>query len=690
MSKRSIPTAIALVLAAFAIAIVVLSPAQDASAAAGDGGWVDHPGLVPDSPEGGYPIIQDTAPGTPNQTRAIDLIGNYIISGGDFTTIELQNGTFVSQPYLAIVDWRTKELVCTDLDVDDEVWSIAPGPDENTAVIGGRFDKVNGADGVDRTRNKIALIDLETCSVDKTWIVSGLNGKVTELAVRNNRLFLGGDFTQVEGLAIERLAEVSLDTGTHNPAMNFVFDGELSRAIVGMEVSPAGDRLGIVHRATSIAGQSMRGTAIFNIANPAAPSLTNHRMSTAANSYTYYYDIQDGSFSPDFTKIGLANGTATVSDYVSVIPTTEAAGQLLWQHFMRDSSFGIALTNDIAYVTGHFCKIDEGPGATTAMAPNSGPSTCTGVQFAGGAWRTQLAALDINTGTPLTWNPGNDALVGGRALTVVNRGLLVGFDGDRSDDIRTGTTAFFDFGAPEDPRVGQTCSAVVNGLDVNVSWDAVPGVTSYVVRRNTSWLASPGNVTSYTDTPPAGTHTYYIRTTLNDAQWTTTCSPTVTVNPPGDFQTCSALLNGDDSITLSYTGIPGENSYNIRRNGSFTANVGANLTYTESPGDGVFTYVIRSRINGVTTNTTCAPTITIDVPQPPAQTCTATDNGNGTITLVWDAIAGEDKYTIRRNNSWIGDLTNGELTYTATGHAAGDDYVIRSRMAGVTTNATCA
>ncbi len=690
MSKRVVPTVIALALVIFAIALVALSPANEASAAAGDGGWVDHPGLVPDTPERDYPIIRDDAAGLPLQTRAIDLIGNYIISGGDFTTIELQDGTLVSQPYLAIVDSRTKDLVCTNLDVDDAVWSIAPGPRDNTAVIGGRFDKVTGADGVERTRNKIALIDLETCSVDKTWIVSGLNGKVTELAVRNNRLFLGGDFTQVEGLANERLAEVSLDTGTHNPAMNFIFDGELSRAIVGMEVSPAGDRLGIVHRATSIAGQSMRGTAIFNISNPAAPSLTNHRMSTAANSYTYYYDIQDGSFSPDFTKIGIANGTATVSDYVSVIPTTEAAGQLTWQHFMRDSSFGIALTNDIAYVTGHFCKIDEGPGATAIMAPNSGPSTCTGsIGFAGGAWRTQLAALDINTGTPLTWNPGNDAFVGGRAITVVNRGLLVGFDGDRVDNIRTGTTAFFDFGAPEDPRVNQTCSAVVDGLNVNVSWDAVDGVTSYVVRRNARWLASPGNVTSYTDTPPAGTHTYYIRTTLDGVQWDTTCSPTVTVDPPGDFQTCTAVLNADDSITISYTAIPGEDSYNIRRNGSFVANVGASLSYTESPGDGVFTYVVRSRINGATTNTTCSPTITVDIPEPPAQTCAVTDNGDGTVTLTWDAIAGEDVYTVRRNNSWIETLSNGELTYVAAGHTAGDEYVIRSRMAGVTTNTTC-
>jgi hypothetical protein len=161
MSKRISPIVAALALSIFAITVIATGSAPDASAAAGDGGWIDHPGLVPSTPETGYPIILDSPAnnGLARQTREIDLIGNYIVSGGDFMTVELQNGTLVSQPYLAIFDWRTKDLVCTDLDVDDEIWAIAPGPDANTAIIGGRFNKVNGADGVERTRNKIATID---------------------------------------------------------------------------------------------------------------------------------------------------------------------------------------------------------------------------------------------------------------------------------------------------------------------------------------------------------------------------------------------------------------------------------------------------------------------------------------------------------------------------------------------------
>ena len=46
---------------------------------------------------------------------------------------------------------------------------------------------------------------------------------------------------------------------------------------------------------------------------------------------------------------------------------------------------------------------------------------------AGIAQIAECAALDIEDGTPLTWNPGNDALRGASALTVV------GITGKRSN-----------------------------------------------------------------------------------------------------------------------------------------------------------------------------------------------------------------------------------------------------------------
>lgn len=599
-------------------AIAVVAGSSTADAAAGDGPWIEHPGLVPEVPQRNYPATLTTPfnDGFPRQTLAIDMIGPYIVSGGDFQQIRLTNGQTVTQPHLAIYDSRDRSLACQNLDVDDEVLAIAPGPEANTAIIGGRFDRITGSDGVERGRNKIALIDLEDCSVDKTWIVGGLNGRVTELAVTGNRLFVAGDFTNAEGTGIGNLIEVSHDAGVLNQNFDPNFGGARSRAVVGMEASPDGSRLAIVHRATSIMGQSLRGTAIFNISNPNNITLTAHRTSQNAGVgdgqgtvFNRFDRIQDGTISPDFSTIVIAQGPGSDQDYVTAIPTVEQTTDELWQLFMRDTTFSAAATNDVVYVAGHFCRIDRGTNNGPVLGPNGGPNVCDGLDEPDGAFRTQIAALDLDTGTPLNWNPGTNALVGGRALAIVDRGLLAGFDGDRSNNRFVGTTAFFDFGAPDepdDPRDDLVCTATVNGGTVNLSWNQVDGVTSYVVRRNSSWLASPGNVDSFTDNPPSGTHSYLLRTRIDDDPRDVTCTPSVTVD--AQDQTCTAVLRNDGSIELDWTAVPGENSYNVRRNGRWIATVAGGATaYVDEPDSGTFTYVIRSRRQGVNTITTCDP-----------------------------------------------------------------------------------
>jgi len=116
---------------------------------------------------------------------------------------------------------------------------------------------------------------------------------------------------------------------------------------------------------------------------------------------------------------------------------------------MRDSTFGIGISNNAVYVGGHFCKPDGGPGLSEEMTPVSGHNTCTGTElFTGGVWRSHLAALSLTDGTPLTWNPGQNSFTGARDITVTSRGLLVGYDGEKTNDKLVGATAFFDFGPP--------------------------------------------------------------------------------------------------------------------------------------------------------------------------------------------------------------------------------------------------
>ncbi len=693
-----IPIVLALCLVALGVAHFI-GRAPGASAA--EVNWVDHPSVVSQIPERGYPIIRyvdqvDSRNRRP-QSYAADLVGNYIVSGGNFQQIELQNGSLITQSYLSVVDWRTKEQVCTNLDVDDEVLAITAGPRDNTAYIAGRFDKVNGADGIERTRNKIALINMDDCSVDATFAPTGANGKITDLTVVGSRLFAGGDFTSIGGVNQTFVAELDQISGATKTAFNPVFTSVgLSSPIRGLGTNPAGTRLIVAGRFGSVSDSlgntvSNTVTSIIDISG-GTPVVTAHSFNYPHAEYQGRIrgtSLQDADISPDGTKIGLAFGTATVSDYVYLVPTIESPTAAAWQHYSRDSNFAVSLSNNAMYIAGHFCKIDSGPGTTATLAPNSGPSTCTGsTDFAGGAWRTQLAALSLTDGTPLNWNPGNDAFRGGASLNVVSRGLLVGFDGNRTNNIRTGTTAFFDFGAPDDPRQDMTCQAVVDGQDVNLTWDAVAGVTSYIVRRDAVWVASPGNVTTFTDNPGPGTYSYQIRTRLDGIEVDTTCQPTSVFVAAGLGQTCQAVDNGDGSVGITWDAIAGEDTYIVRRNGTYVANAGNTLSYNDIPGQGTFTYVIRSRLDGVTTDTTCDPEIRIDEVPPVEQTCTLSIDGNGDAVLTWTAIAGEDTYIVRRNDTYLANVGN-VLTFTDAEFITGNAYVIRSRNGAALTNTNC-
>ena len=154
--------------------------------------------------------------------------------------------------------------------------------------------------------------------------------------------------------------------------------------------------------------------------------------------------------------------------------------------------------------------------------------------------------------------------------------------------------------------------------------------------------------------------------------------------PPAGDQTCTVTFDGNGA-TLAWTAIDGENSYIVRRNDSYLANVGNNLSYTDPAGGANDTWIIRSRMNGVTTNTTCE----TDGNPPPADGCTATVAG-GQITLTWTAFNGEnDDYKIKVNGVTEASVSSaGPLTWTDAFDAAAT-YAIRSNEGGVKVTVPC-
>ena len=548
---------------AAAAAVVVASTGVVALGPSAAEAYTPHATLVPEVPAIGFPKILNTPTYVSNnatvrrQVRATDQIGRYIVAGGEFYNIELQNGTVIEQRYFTAFDIDTKQIVCAgQLTFDNDVLAVAPGPTDTTVYVGGRFNKITGADGVERTRIKVGLVDLANCSVDTTFVSIGANGKVTEMVRRGNRLFVAGDFSAFGGVTVETVAELNATNAVVNTAFNFPTANEATDRARALDANPDGTRLYLGGRFGTMTGSGRSipaPTAVFDISDAAAPVLTAHESS----GYVPIIDLQDVALAPDGSAFGLVFGTATTSDYAYYTPTTEASVTYQWRHYMRDSIFSVAITNNAMYVGGHFCKPDAGPGPSDVMAPKMGFDQCTGTNTAGGVWRSHLAALSLVDGTPLTWNPGQDSFVGARRIVATTRGLLVGYDGERTNDIRVGSLAFFDFGAgvedvtpPSDVTFTAPAVGSPVGNPATISGTATDNLA--VVRYELSLQASDGRYLQ-NDGSLATTFNNFSINAAPDGSFTTTLSMPASTYTARARAVDGAGLKSVNQTSLSFT-----------------------------------------------------------------------------------------------------------------------------------------
>lgn len=592
------------VLVMLVVAMLMLTLGGGIAAASVDG---IHGGTVPETPRTDVPQVVN------GRLHGAAQVGNTIVVGGSFTTIRV-NGANQNRSGLLAFDATTGALRSAVPSISGTVYDIeAAGGD--WAIVAGAFSQVDGT-----FHGRLARINVVTGAVDHGWNPNA-NSRVTALTRTGSRLFVGGDFTTVDGLAKAGLAEIDLNTGNVNSGFTMNLSGDLGNGgpvVRELMATPNGQRLVIAHRAATIAGQVRRAAAIVDL-TAGGGTLSGWRTDI------YPSDIQvvlhDADISPDGSFFVLANAGADIPpsrDTVIALPTAgNGLVQPLWisRHF--DSVYGVAVSDAAVYTGGHFCWV-EGP---LADDPWPGPvgtdHSCATDRNAGRfapqtVFRDQIAAHDPATGKALAWDPSANGLNGVRMLVTTDRGLLGGSDGDRWGGRTIGRFAFFDTGdvapppppPPPPPPGGDDCVATRTGAAVTLTWEDDGG--RHVVRRNGSWLATPGrNVATYTDNnAPAGA-TYVIRTRVDGVATDRNCvddnNPEPPPPPPADG--CTLTQNGT-TITLTWADNGG--SHVVRRNDRWVASPGAGTsTFTRTNEPAGSMWVIRTWSGGASTDRTC-------------------------------------------------------------------------------------
>ena len=95
-----------------------------------------------------------------------------------------------------------------------KVYATALSGDRKVLYIGGEFTEVRQKSGVSYKVSNVAAINVKTGAAIRTWRpkVSGKDAVVRSLAVKNGKVFIGGNFTAVEGKPRKNLAAVGAHT----------------------------------------------------------------------------------------------------------------------------------------------------------------------------------------------------------------------------------------------------------------------------------------------------------------------------------------------------------------------------------------------------------------------------------------------------------------------------------------------
>jgi hypothetical protein len=95
-----------------------------------------------------------------------------------------------------------------------KVYATALSGDGNILYIGGEFTEVRQKSGSSLTVKNVAAINVKTGAAISTWRpeVTGHEAVVRSLAVKNGKVFIGGNFTAVEGKPRKNLAAVGAFT----------------------------------------------------------------------------------------------------------------------------------------------------------------------------------------------------------------------------------------------------------------------------------------------------------------------------------------------------------------------------------------------------------------------------------------------------------------------------------------------
>lgn len=391
-------------------------------------GDIAHETVVSENPADDTPqVLSDSEVSNPAVLALAKRRGS-IFAGGSFRSVSDGSDT-ASRHHIMKFSAATGALASFAPVIDGPVWAIEPY--RKALFIGGDFTHVNGV-----PRPGLVKVSVTNGRVMKRFDPAFASGTITELQMARGRLIAGGDYRG-------KLKALRPKTGRDTGYLDLRIAGRVARNagstdVYRFAVSPDRRRLVAIGNFTSVAGVERWRAVMLNLGKKRARlnawSYEPLQRSCAASSLPNY--LKDVDFSPDGSYFVLvstgyvpqAGGLGTdVCDAAARFNTgVRSPSAPVWINYTGgDTLHSVAVTGAAVYVQGHQRWLDNPEGRDSAGT--------------GAVDRPGIGAIDPDTGRALPWNPGKSRGVGGKDLLATRTGLWVGSDGAKfNGELRRG------------------------------------------------------------------------------------------------------------------------------------------------------------------------------------------------------------------------------------------------------------
>ena len=270
----------------------------------------------------------------PNANGAVSALAvtdSSVYAGGTFTSV---GG--VTRNRLAAVDASTGAVDPSwNPNANFSVRAMVPSQDGQRIYLGGDFTDLS-----DTLRSRLAAVDASTGAVDKTFNAGTVNSTVRALAVAGNRLYLGGDFTSVKSQSRTRLAAVDATTG----ALDSNWTPTADATVRVLRLSRDGGRVYAGGAFNTVSGQARSYLVALN---PLTGALNETWLPPKPNGTVFSLEESGGRV---YTAAGGGGG--------AVEAFNSTTGARAWSKTGDGDVQALLVRGDKVYAGGHFDRMD--------------------------------------------------------------------------------------------------------------------------------------------------------------------------------------------------------------------------------------------------------------------------------------------------------------------------------------------